>query len=327
MRKMFLLMLLATAASPALAGPGDNENRGPRGHRAERSQSDSDSSARPDRPARPERSFQPQQPQNEVSRPDMGNRHAFGGGGNSGGEPQSGGFEARTRKAGHNPTLPDRPAVETQSDVTERHVRKVERPTLPDRPEVERHVQPVESPDNVRVRRGFGRDGSNDHTTIEERNIRRAPDVRNADGLVQSHHDTPRVVTPTERRVSRRPVFGTEPPAPRTANSVQAHTNRHWNTNWRHDRRYDWSNWRRHHRNRFHFGFYLDPFGWDYFRYGIGWRMWPSYYGSSFWLNDPWQYRLPPAYGPYRWVRYHYDAVLVNIYTGQISDIVYNFFW
>ena len=62
-------------------------------------------------------------------------------------------------------------------------------------------------------------------------------------------------------------------------------------------------------------------------RYGVGWRLWPSYYRNSFWLNDPWQYRLPPAYGPFRWIRYYDDALLVNIYTGEVVDVVYDFFW
>ncbi|HEY0630256.1 MAG TPA: RcnB family protein [Sphingomicrobium sp.] len=36
---------------------------------------------------------------------------------------------------------------------------------------------------------------------------------------------------------------------------------------------------------------------------------------------------MPPADGPYRWVRYHGDALLVNIYTGQVVDVIYNVFW
>ena len=48
---------------------------------------------------------------------------------------------------------------------------------------------------------------------------------------------------------------------------------------------------------------------------------------SNYWLNDPWQYRLPPAYGPYRWVRYYNDALLVDIYSGQVVDVIYGFFW
>jgi len=77
----------------------------------------------------------------------------------------------------------------------------------------------------------------------------------------------------------------------------------------------------------FRLGRYYDPYGWNYSRFSIGFNLWPSYYGSSFWLNDPWQYRLPPAYGPYRWVRYYDDALLVNIYDGQVVDVIHNFFW
>jgi hypothetical protein len=127
--------------------------------------------------------------------------------------------------------------------------------------------------------------------------------------------------------VSRTPVIGTEPPAPKTATLSVAQPRHRWSSDWRRDKRYNWSDWRRRHRSLFNLGFYHDPFGWDYFRYGVGWRMWPSYYRSSFWLNDSWRYRLPPAYGPYRWVRYWEDALLVNIYTGEVVDVIHNFFW
>jgi Ni/Co efflux regulator RcnB len=55
--------------------------------------------------------------------------------------------------------------------------------------------------------------------------------------------------------------------------------------------------------------------------------MWPSYFGSRYWISDPWRYRLPPAYGPYRWVRYHNDALLIDTWTGQVVDVIYHFFW
>ena len=100
-----------------------------------------------------------------------------------------------------------------------------------------------------------------------------------------------------------------------------------WSNNWRHDRRYDWSSYRNRHRSIFHLGFYNDPFGWNYRSWSIGSFLYPSFYGSRYWLNDPWQYRLPPAYGPYRWVRYWDDALLVNIYTGEVVDVMHNFFW
>lgn len=100
-----------------------------------------------------------------------------------------------------------------------------------------------------------------------------------------------------------------------------------WSKNWRKDRRYDWWNYRNRYRSLFRLGHYYDPYGWNYRRWSVGFSLWPSYYGSSFWLNDPWMYRLPPAYGQYRWVRYYDDALLVDIYTGQVIDVVYNVFW
>ena len=103
---------------------------------------------------------------------------------------------------------------------------------------------------------------------------------------------------------------------------------RRWDRNhWRSDRRYDWRRYRSHNRSLFHIGLYTDPFGWGYRQWGIGSYLYPSYYSSNFWLDDPWQYRLPPVYGPYRWVRYHDDAILVDIFSGQVVDVIYNFFW
>ena len=209
-------------------------------------------------------------------------------------------------------------------------VRKTDRrrPTLPAPRVMEGdRDDAVATGDSVRVRRGRRGEGEAVGSSIEERNLRTAPNVREAGGLVQSRRELPRVFEPADRRVSPTPRFGTEPPAPRTSVDRRAQPTTRWNTGWRHDRRYDWHDWRRRHRSRFHFGIYSDPFGWDYFRYGIGWRLWPSYYRSSYWLHDPWEYRLPPAYGPYRWIRYHGDALLVNIYTGQVVDVIYGFFW
>lgn len=124
--------------------------------------------------------------------------------------------------------------------------------------------------------------------------------------------------------VSTTPQPGTQPPPPsmpRTSLPVE------WNTAWRSNSSYDWHNYRDRHRSLFHLGFYYDPFGWGYQPYMIGWRMWPSYYSSQYWLNDPWMYRLPYAPPGYRWVRYWDDAVLVDMWSGQVVDVIYNFFW
>ncbi|MGI8706415.1 MAG: RcnB family protein [Sphingomicrobium sp.] len=114
-------------------------------------------------------------------------------------------------------------------------------------------------------------------------------------------------------------------PPPQTATNHRAPT---WSpTHWRSDRRYDWRNYRDRNRSHFRVGLYFDPFGWNYRRYDVEWRLWPSYYSSNYWLNDPFMYRLPYAPWPYKWVRYYDDALLVNVYTGQVADVIYDFFW
>lgn len=127
--------------------------------------------------------------------------------------------------------------------------------------------------------------------------------------------------------ISGTPLPNTQPPPPVAArpSSVPSY---HWNSSsWRHDKRYDWHK----HRNKFwwlfQLGYYYDPFGWGYSPYQIGWRMWPSYYSSNYWINDPWQYRLPYAPPGTRWIRYWDDAVLVDTWSGQVVDVIYNFFW
>jgi Ni/Co efflux regulator RcnB len=100
-----------------------------------------------------------------------------------------------------------------------------------------------------------------------------------------------------------------------------------WSHDWRSDRSYDWRRYRDRNRSTYRLGYYRDPYGSRYRRFSIGFSLFPSYYQSSYWLDDPFMYRLPPAYGPYRWVRYYGDALLVNIYTGQVVDVVYDFFW
>jgi len=124
--------------------------------------------------------------------------------------------------------------------------------------------------------------------------------------------------------VSNVPRPGTQPPAP----VAQRYTpTPQWNTSWHHDSRYDWQNYRNRNRSLFHLGFYYDPFGWGYQPYSIGWRLWPDYYSSNFWINDPWQYRLPYAPPGLVWIRYFNDALLVDTYSGEVVDSIPGFFW
>lgn len=100
-----------------------------------------------------------------------------------------------------------------------------------------------------------------------------------------------------------------------------------WRRDWRQDRRYDWRRHRDRDRNRFHLGIYIDPFGWQYRNYDIGWRLPSRYFASRYWINDPWNYRLPPVGGYLRWVRYHDDVLLVDLRSGRVLDRIRDFFW
>ena len=97
---------------------------------------------------------------------------------------------------------------------------------------------------------------------------------------------------------------------------------------WRRNDRYDWRRYRDAHREVYSIGRYYAPYyGYSYRRIGIGITLGSLFYTNRYWIDDPWSYRLPEVYGPYRWVRYYDDVLLVNIYTGEVVDVIYDFFW
>ena len=159
---------------------------------------------------------------------------------------------------------------------------------------------------------------------VQQRELRQQ-DVRDRRELRQSAREVPNVMhNRNPLIVSTTPQRGTQPP-------LRAERRRspevHWNTSWRNNHRYDWHNHRRHHRSLFHLGLYFDPYGWGYQPFSIGWRLWPSYYSNRYWINDPWMYRLPYAPPGYVWVRYWNDAMLVDTWTGTVVDVIPGFFW
>ncbi|MEO0700025.1 MAG: RcnB family protein, partial [Pseudomonadota bacterium] len=100
------------------------------------------------------------------------------------------------------------------------------------------------------------------------------------------------------------------------------------NRAWRANKRYHWRGYRNVHRNVFRLGRYYAPFRGHYYRpVRIGFFLDNLFFQPRFFINDPWAYRLPPVYGPYRWVRYYDDVLLVDIYTGEVVDVIENFFW
>ena len=341
MRKLLLLSLLATAAAtPAFAqdvgehqgndadstsvSSPSNDRGSRRWERATSSRSE-DSSSRSDQPSRRERPVMRERPAEIGQQPSDVTPRQFG---------------------NDNADVPTRPTLPAAGDTVRNWRRGVGGTTDQQSDSVRnwrgRGIGGTTEQQGDSVRNWRGRDRRPDSPSeIQDRNLGDAPAVdnrsieeRNQRRVGDGAFDRNVRTTPGfgGRRVGRIgnnvPVEGSAPPPVTTEQARRGSDNhRRWTGDWRRDNRYDWRRHRDRNRSRFHFGFYYDPFGWSYRRYNIGWRLWPSYYGQDYWLNDPWQYRLPPAYGPYRWVRYYDDALLVNIYTGTVVDVIHNFFW
>lgn len=106
-------------------------------------------------------------------------------------------------------------------------------------------------------------------------------------------------------------------------------TQRRWDNGWRQDRRYDWRAYRDRYGDRYRVGRYYAPRGWTYgYRsFSVGIFLDSLLYRNDYWINDPFSYRLPPAYGTLRWVRYYDDALLVDVRDGYVVDVIRDFFW
>jgi hypothetical protein len=106
------------------------------------------------------------------------------------------------------------------------------------------------------------------------------------------------------------------------------HNDSRWDRRWRDNSRYNWYSYRNYNRNIYRQGHYYSPYrNYNYRRLGIGVFLQSLFYSNRYWINDPWQYRLPEVYGPYRWVRYYDDALLVDVRRGEVVDVIHDFFW
>jgi hypothetical protein len=103
---------------------------------------------------------------------------------------------------------------------------------------------------------------------------------------------------------------------------------RRWDRRWRDNDRYNWYSYRNYNRHIYRPGRYYAPYrNYNYRRLSIGVFLDSLFYSNRYWINDPWQYRLPEVYGGYRWVRYYDDALLVDTYSGEVVDVIHDFFW
>jgi len=305
MRKLSFLILLATAAAPALAaGPND------RGRHQDDSASDK-SETRSER-ARPSRS-----------------------------EAREQRSEAREQRANRPAEVREQRSVAVQrgdGNDGQQNVRRVREHNQQQSATTESGGQ-----DSARSRGGRDRQGMSTTNQAQtnwgerERRVRATPGTtstttqaqtnwRERDRRVRTIPDTN--PTATQQSSRERSAFRDRD---RNRRDYRNGNYTRWSSsqwhNWRNDRRYDWRHYRDRNRSHFRIGIYFDPFGYNYRRWSVGSFLNSGYYRSSYWLNDPWQYRLPPAYGPYRWVRYWNDALLVNIYTGEVEDVIHGFFW
>lgn len=102
-----------------------------------------------------------------------------------------------------------------------------------------------------------------------------------------------------------------------------------WDRGWRNDRRYSWQDWRYRNRNLFRVPAYYSPYGYGYGyrRYSVGLILDQLLFGQRYWISNPYYYRLPPAPYGTQWIRYYNDVILVDVYTGEILDVIHDFFW
>jgi Ni/Co efflux regulator RcnB len=80
---------------------------------------------------------------------------------------------------------------------------------------------------------------------------------------------------------------------------------------------------------RYHWrgGSWRGPQGWYYRSWSYGQILPFAWLGSSWWISDYWDYGLPvPPYG-YAWIRNGPDALLVNIRSGEVVEVVPGIFY
>ena len=89
--------------------------------------------------------------------------------------------------------------------------------------------------------------------------------------------------------------------------------------------RNDWRGYRDSNRGLYARGNWNAPFRYTAFRSGI--RIAPNYYGSRYYIADPWRYRLPNPGWNQRWIRHYNDVLLVDTRRGIVIDVIRNFYW
>jgi Ni/Co efflux regulator RcnB len=78
---------------------------------------------------------------------------------------------------------------------------------------------------------------------------------------------------------------------------------------------------------RFHHGAYVRPAGWYAHRWVYGERLPAGWYGRSYWIVNFSLFGLVYPPDGYEWIRVGDDALLVDIYTGEVIRVEYAVFF
>jgi Ni/Co efflux regulator RcnB len=86
------------------------------------------------------------------------------------------------------------------------------------------------------------------------------------------------------------------------------------------------------HRNitserHFHYGDYHAPAGYEYRRWNYGERLPAIYFAQQYWIANYWNFGLAWAPDGCEWIRFGPDAILVDVDTGEIVQVVYGVFY
>lgn len=98
---------------------------------------------------------------------------------------------------------------------------------------------------------------------------------------------------------------------------------RDWDHRW--DRGWDADRYRYQHRRYRAPSRYIHPRGWYSYRWSVGHRLPPAWYGRSYYVDHRIYDLAPPPYG-YRWVRVDDDVFLVALASGLISHAIHDLF-
>lgn len=93
----------------------------------------------------------------------------------------------------------------------------------------------------------------------------------------------------------------------------------------RQEAREDWRDYRNSHRDVYRAGRWNAPF--RYTAWNRGQQLRPVYYGSRYYISDPYRYRLPRPGANMRWIRHYNDVLMVNVRTGRVVEVHRGFFW